>query len=125
MTLNYAAMKSGKGRPTGKARKVRDVETLPCPARPGPHWLTNDRDGNTYCRGCRVPWADLDAQARNADELAPCDGCGIRLVRHRTWRAATTDQRREWAAEDIGPQQAPGQCHGCYQRERRKAAKTA
>jgi hypothetical protein len=65
MTLNYAAMRSGAGRPTGKARKVRDVETLPCPGRPGPHWLTNDRDGTTRCRGCGVGWASLDQIERN------------------------------------------------------------
>lgn len=66
MTLRYAAMRSGAGRPHGKARAVRDVETLPCPDRDGPHWLTNDADGRTYCRGCRRSWAALDAEERAA-----------------------------------------------------------
>jgi hypothetical protein len=62
--LRYAAMKSGKGRPHGKAAAVRDVETLPCPDRDGPHWLINDAQGRTYCRGCKVGWDVLDERAR-------------------------------------------------------------
>lgn len=55
---------SGKGHsvPTSK---VRNVETLPCPGRDGPHWLTN-QGGVTLCRGCRVSWAELDAAMRGA-----------------------------------------------------------
>lgn len=64
MTLRYAAMGSGKGRPTGKTRPVVEVETLPCPDRDGPHWLVNDAQGRTYCRGCHVPWDVLDERAR-------------------------------------------------------------
>lgn len=50
----------------GRAIRVPDVETQRCPARPGPHWLTNDAAGNTYCRGCKVAWAQLDAEIRAA-----------------------------------------------------------
>lgn len=46
--------------PTGR-RKVRHVEGQPCPDRDGPHWLTNHEDV-TLCRGCGIPWADLDAE---------------------------------------------------------------
>ena len=66
--LNYAAMRSGKGRPTGKARKVRDVETLPCPGRDGPHWLRNSAQRGglvTACIGCGLSWAELDQIERN------------------------------------------------------------
>jgi hypothetical protein len=120
--LRYAALG------TGKTRKVPDVEALPCPGRPGPHWLRNSAQRGglvTACIGCGLSWAELDAQARNRDELDPCDTCGTRLVRSREWRAASHEQRRTWAVEGIGPQQAPGLCHGCYQRARRKGARAS
>ena len=67
MTLNYAAMRSGKGRPTGKARKVRDVEALPCEAG-GLHVLRNSAQRGglvTACIGCGLSWAELDQIERN------------------------------------------------------------
>ena len=62
--LRYAALKSGKGRPHGKAPKVPDVETMPCDSRPGSHRLIDDAQGRTYCRECRRTWSSLDAEAR-------------------------------------------------------------
>lgn len=47
-----------------RATPVRDVETIPCPNRDGPHWLINRSDGTTECRGCGATWAELDAKAR-------------------------------------------------------------
>lgn len=55
---------TGAGRPTGKPKRVPNVERLDCPDRDGPHWLTNDAQGRTYCRGCKVEWRVLDAEAR-------------------------------------------------------------
>ena len=69
--LRYAALRTGAGRPTGKARKVADVEELACPKRDGglPHVLRNapDRGGLvTACVGCGETWTALDAAAREA-----------------------------------------------------------
>lgn len=61
------AMKTGAGRRTAAPPKAIDVETLPCPARPGPHWLTNSSERGglvTACRGCGRSWSELDAEAR-------------------------------------------------------------
>lgn len=58
---------TGKGRPNRTPTRVPDVETLPCPERPGPHWLINapERGGLvTVCRGCRKSWSELDAEIR-------------------------------------------------------------
>lgn len=54
------------GRPSKKGKAAPDVERLDCPDRDGPHWLTNDAQGRTYCRGCKVEWRVLDAEARAA-----------------------------------------------------------
>jgi hypothetical protein len=124
--LRYAALGTGTGRPTGKNAKVRDVESLPCPDRDGPHWLRNSAQRGglvTACIGCGLSWAELDAQARSGNlppaPPEPCKTCGRRLVRAREWKAADDAQRRAWEAAGIGPQNAPGQCHGCYQKVRR------
>jgi hypothetical protein len=64
--LQYAALGTGKGRPTGKQAAVPDVETLPCP-RGGTHVLRNSgqRGGLvTACVGCGLSWSELDAAAR-------------------------------------------------------------
>lgn len=65
--LRYAALGTGKGRPTGKTRKVRDVETLPCEAG-GLHVLRNSAQRGglvTCCVGCGASWSELDAMERN------------------------------------------------------------
>jgi hypothetical protein len=56
---------TGAGRPTGKPKRVPNVERVACPARPlgGWHWLTN-RGATTLCRFCRKDWATLDAEVR-------------------------------------------------------------
>ena len=59
--------KTSRGRTTTGGVKVPDVETRPCPARPGSHWLINRLIGRrltTVCRGCGCSWADLDAEIR-------------------------------------------------------------
>jgi hypothetical protein len=53
-----------KGRRAAPPKKtVVEVEALPCPGRPGPHWLIN-HDDVTLCRGCGATWAELDQHAR-------------------------------------------------------------
>ena len=56
--------KTSRGRTTTGGVRVPDVETRPCSARPGPHWLRNDARGRTHCIGCRKTWAELDAEIR-------------------------------------------------------------
>jgi hypothetical protein len=60
-------MKTGAGRPTGKPRRVPDVEELPCP-RGGTHVLRNSaaRGGLVTACVCGKTWAELDAAARKA-----------------------------------------------------------
>lgn len=65
--MNVQPMKTGAGRAGGRATRVPDVETLPCPERPGPHWLRNSAQRGglvTACVGCGLSWSELDAQAR-------------------------------------------------------------
>lgn len=49
---------------TYTSKKVRHVETMPCPVRDQePHELTNTGP-LTHCLFCGTPWAVLDQQAR-------------------------------------------------------------
>lgn len=61
------ALPTGAGRDTTGKAKVPAVESMACPARPGPHWLVNSAERGglvTVCRGCRKSWSELDAEAR-------------------------------------------------------------
>lgn len=63
---------SSKGRHKAAARKVPDVERVPCDiattiaGTTTTHELVNDRWGRTSCAFCGASWAALDAAAREA-----------------------------------------------------------
>lgn len=65
MTLRYAALGTGAGRPHGRPKGVQHVETVPCAATlmSEPHSLTN-RGSKTVCEWCGETWAALDAELR-------------------------------------------------------------
>lgn len=112
----YEHMKTGRA---SVRRAVVDVEEMPCP-RGGLHVLRNSSQRGglvTACVGCGLSWAELDTAARGTKRpLEPCQECGRKLMRRREWSAGTDAQRAAWAAEGFAAQNAPGRCHGCYQR---------
>lgn len=51
-----------------------------------------------------------------SDHVGTCPDCGCGLIRQRAWMKATTEQRREWLANDQRLVQGHGLCRGCYLR---------